>query len=192
MNPQDVKITSQVRKIRKVGDIDGIRLTVTGFVYKPGRNFLKKNIPDDQYLDFMLYVAVRLATTVVDAIDSQRYKHAWKPLSLSYVTYKQKHNLSLKIYEATGQMRDSIRVFKDGKYIGLGFPKNKRYPKSHVQINTIARYLEFGSRDNAHPPSRPLWRPLQVYVRKNIWRYFMSYLNEKSLQHKKYLLLLPS
>lgn len=188
MRYDEVKITKQVRKIEKV---DGIFLTVTGFVYRPGKLSIKETITDEQYRDFMLYVATELAATVVNAIDNQRYKGKWKPLSMYYMSYKKKHHLSLKIWEATGHMKKSIRVFKKGKYIAMGFDDKTIYPKSLLKVNLIARFLEFGSRDNTHPPSRPLWRPLQVYVRKNISRYYKSYKNELKRKHKEYLFLIP-
>ena len=140
-------------------------------------------------MDFNLYVATTLAATVVNAIDNQRYKSTWKPLSLNYLTFKKKHHLSLKIWEATGHMKKSIRVFKKGKFIAVGFDNRAIYPKSYIQVNLVARFLEFGSRDNTHPPSRPLWRPLHVYVRKNIDRYYAAYVKELKTTGKDYLLL---
>ena len=77
----EVKITTQVRKIK---DAEGIYLTVTGFPFKPGRLMLKKFVTQERYIDFLLYVATELVATVVNAIDNQRYKHKWKPLSISY------------------------------------------------------------------------------------------------------------
>ena len=179
-------MTNQVKKIEKV---DGILLTVTGFVYRPGKLSVKDQISEAQYRDFMLYVAAELASTVVNAIDNQRYSNKWKPLSLNYLSYKRKHHLSLKIWEATGHMKKSIRVFKKGNYIAIGFDDRTVYPKTMLKVNLIARFLEFGSRDNSHPPSRPLWRPLQIYIRKNIGRYYKSYQKELQKSGKQFLLL---
>ena len=186
MTYKDIKMTNQVRNMKKV---DGIYLTVTGFTYKPGKNSIKDQIPEPQYRDFMMYVAAELASTVVNAIDNQRYKSKWKPLSLNYMSYKKRHNLSLHIWEATGHMKKSIRVFKKRNLIAMGFDDRTVYPKSYLKVNLIARFLEFGSRDNSHPPSRPLWRPLQIYIRKNIGRYYKSYQKELANSKKQYLFL---
>lgn len=187
MKYNEAKITKQVRRIRKV---DGILLTVTGFVFRPGQNSIKDKLTPEQYIDFLLYVATELVATVVNAIDAQRYKKKWKPLSVKYLSYKKKHNLSLKIWEATGHLKNSIRVFKRNDYIAMGFDDRTVYPNSSLKVNLVARFLEFGSRDNHRPPSRPLWRPLQVYIRKNISRYYKAYKTELKVRNKDFLFLI--
>jgi len=172
-----------------MNEVEGLHFTVTNFRYNPGQRNLKPTLDDVQYKDFMIYVSAEIVAMIVNAIDKQRFIRKWKPLSISYVTYKKRHNLSLKIYEATGFMKDNIRVFSRGKYIEIGFDARTRYPKSHVSVNIIARYLEFGSRSNNHPPARPLWRPLHVYIRKNIGRYYDKYQKELKRTQKKYLMI---
>jgi hypothetical protein len=186
LNYRDVKITHQVRSMKKA---DGILLTVTGFVFRPGKLSVKYGMDDDRYTDFLLYIATELVATIVNAIDNQRYSHKWKPLSAKYLSYKKAHHLSLKIWEATSHMKKSIRVFKQGKFVAMGFDNRTIYPKSLIKVNLVARFLEFGSRDNHRPPSRPLWRPLQIYVRKNIYRYYKSYIKELQSRNLEYLWL---
>lgn len=170
-------------------EVEGLHFTVTNFKYNPGIKNFKPILDDEHYRDFMMYISAEIVAMVVNAIDKQRYIKKWKPLSINYLTYKQKHNLSLKIYEATGFMKEHIRVFQRGKFIEIGFDRRARYPKSYASVNTIARYLEFGSRDNTHPPSRPIWRPLHIYIRKNIGRYYNSYQYELKRTGKTYLML---
>lgn len=186
MRYSDVKISNQVIKMAKC---NGIKLTVTGYIYNPGIRAIKPTMSQDEYRDFMLFVATTIVATIFNAIDNQRYKGKWKPLSIKYYEYKKAHKLSLNIYEATGNMKKSIHVFKDHDYIAVGFNNRDLYPKSRAKINLIARYLEFGSRDNAHPPSRPLWRPITMYVRKNIKRYYKDYVREIHKTGKQYLFL---
>lgn len=184
MKYSEVKITPQAKHMKK---IKGLYFTVTNYKYSPGKVSFKDSMSEEQYRDFMLYVAAHLISEIDRAIENQRYTRKWKPLNLQYYTYKKKHHLSLKIWEATGHMRKSMRVFKQGDYLAIGFDKRTIYPKSKIQVNLIARFLEFGSRDNTHPPSRPLWRPIHMYVRKNISRIYKSYLKELQLKHKDYL-----
>lgn len=184
MKYSEVKITKQALHMKK---IDGLYFTVTNYKYTPGKVSFKSQLSEAQYRDFMIYVATTLVAEIDRAIESQRYTRKWKPLSIGYLTYKKKHHMSLKIWEATGYMRKSIRVFKQGNYLAIGFDKRTIYPKSKAPLNLIARFLEFGSRDNSHPPSRPLWRPIHIYVRKNISRLYKSYIKELKVQHKEYL-----
>ena len=114
----------------------------------------------------------------------------YKLPSIPYITWKQRKHLSLKIWEATGHLKNSIRVFKRNDYIAMGFDDRTVYPGSSLKVNLVARFLEFGSRDNHRPPSRPLWRPLQVYIRKNISRYYKAYKTELKVHNKSFLFLL--
>lgn len=181
MEYSDVKIPYNIRKMSR---IDGIHITVTNYIYRPGITNLKKQMSNEQYKDFMIYIAAEMVAILVTAIDNQRYEKTWKPLSISYRTWKEKHHLSLNIWEATGQMKKSIKCFKKGNYIEIGFRNKDIYPKSKAPLNLIAKFLEYGSVNVVdRPPSRPLWRPLVIYMRKNISRYYKNY--QKELKRKK-------
>lgn len=183
-------VPSSVINARRV---DGIIVTVTGYTYSPGKNSIKKKVSEDEYKDFQIYMAVRLRDAFVDAIDKQRYASKfWAPLSMKYYTWKKRHNLSLNIWEATGHMKNSIKIFKKGNFIAVGFTQRDLYPKSLVQVNKIARYLEFGGRKNPNrPPSRPLFRPITEYMRKNVSRYYKSYKKELVKSKKQFLYIKP-
>lgn len=173
--------------------IDGIIISVTGYLYSPGKLSIKKQLSSKSYMDFQIYMAGQIADEYVRAIDTQRYakgSHAWKPLNIHYRTWKQKHHLSTNIWEATGHMKKSIKVFRKGSFIGVGFKQNDLYPKSFAKINDIARYLEYGGRkDPNRPPSRPLWRPLLERMRKDVSVYFKRYQKELKAQGKQFLYL---
>lgn len=138
-------------------------------------------------------MAVTLAKEFERAIDTQRYKGTkWAPLSISYLTYKQRKNLSLNIWEATGYLKNSITVFKKfTNFIAVGFQQKQYYPNSGAQVNMVARYVEYGTNRNTvngkkTMPARPLFRPIASYVSKHISRYYKTYLKEiDKLRNKK-------
>ena len=162
--------------------IDGIYISVTGYTYNPGKLSFRKSMTADQYRDFLIYMADQILSEFVSAIENQRYKSgskAWKPLSVKYKTWKKTHNLSLNIWEATGHLKDSLKVFKKGNLIAVGFTQSDLYPKSFAKVNDIARYLEYGGNKNPNrPPSRPLFRPVLESVRKSVKRYYKKYQKE--------------
>lgn len=181
-----VYISPQLKGMKR---IEGIVVTVTGYVYSPGSIALKKSLTADSYKDFQIYMAIKLCETFQDAIEKQRYRtgsRAWKPLSITYYQWKKKNKLSLNTWEATGTLKKGLRVFKKGNKIAVGFRPNDYYPKTNVQINKVARYVEFGG---ARMPARPLFRPLTEYVRKNVDRYYKSYQKELDKSKKEFLYL---
>ena len=186
-------VPQSVINMGKNGRIDGIIITVTGYTYTPGRNSIKKNMSPDEYKDFMIYMSEQLLNEFVRAIDNQRYvstrsNNAWKPLSLAYVTWKKKHKLSTNIWEATGHLKKSLKIFKKGNLIAVGFRQTDLYPKSFAKVNDIARFLEYGSRKiQDRPPARPLFRPITIYMRKNVKIYYKRYMKELSRTNKRYL-----
>lgn len=172
------------REVKSMKVIDGIICTVTGQTWKPGYNSYKKSMSDEQYRDFQMFAAEYLRSEIVRAIDNQRYKNKWKPLSINYIAWKKKNNLSLKMWEATGTMKSEVKVFKKGNFIAVGFRQRDVYPKTPVKINLIARFLEFGSnKKKDRPPSRPLFRPLMERLRKDVGECYKKYEKERK-KHK--------
>jgi hypothetical protein len=145
----------------------------------------------DEYKDFQIYMSIVLLDMFVDAIEKQRYaSKSWKPLSVYYRTWKQKHNLSLNIWEATGHLKKTLKIFKKGDYIAVGFKQRDLYTHSFIQVNQVAKFLEFGGRKNTdRPPSRPLFRPVTERVRKDVGRYYKKYQSELKRSGKDYLYL---
>ena len=181
--------------VTKMNKIDGILLTVTGYTYRPGLNTISKNMTQDQYRDFQIYMSDILAEQIYKAIDTQRYtkfnKSKWKPLSFNYYTWKKKNHLSLHIWEATGCLKSNIKVFKKGSYIAVGFRQKDYYPNSFLKVNTVARYMEYGTnKKTGAMPARPLFRPLLTYMRKHVSDYYKQYqkeIAELNKQGKQYI-----
>lgn len=185
-----MKIT---RNAINMNRIDGILITVTGYSYNPGTIKLKKFLTDKQLKDFTLYMASVIGDEFVRAIDTQRYKSSkWPPLSVRYYTWKKKHSLSLNMWEATGHLKNEIKVFKKGNFIAIGFRQKDYYPNTRLQVNKVARFVEFGTNGsngrNGLPP-RPLFRPVLIHIRKHIDDYYKKYQKELKSVSREYLYL---
>ncbi len=91
---------------------------------------------------------------------------------------------SLNTWEATGYLKNNITIFKKfNNFIAVGFQQKQVYPNSGVQVNIIARYVEYGTNRNTingkkTMPARPLFRPIASYISKHISRYYKMYLKE--------------
>lgn len=159
----------------RVRKIDGIIISVTGYRWNPGRMSIAKELTHQEYLQFMQYMAEKLRDEIVRAIDSQRYKHdvrKWPPLNIHYLRYKQRHKLSLNIWEATGHLKRSVKIFMRGTYIVVGFKRDEVYPNTTVKVNKVAKYVEYGG---VRLPPRPLFRAITEYIRKNIRDYYKKF-----------------
>jgi hypothetical protein len=92
---------------------------------------------------------------------------AWAPLRESYREWKRRHGLDERIWIATGQLQNSLRVWK-GRYASsfggmrtgwfAGIPSTVRRKDTGVLMIDVMRSLEFGRPDIGMPP-RPLFRP---------------------------------
>lgn len=181
------------RNVINMKRVDGILITVTGYSYNPGTVKLKNKLDEKQFKDFTLYMASVLGDEFVRAIDTQRYKsNKWPPLSVKYYAWKQRKSLSLNIWEATGYLKENIKIFKKGNFIAVGFRQKDYYPNSRVQVNKVARYVEYGtngSNGNNGMPPRPLFRPIVIHVRKHVDDYYRKYKRELSKIKKDYIYL---
>ena len=181
------------RNVINMKNIDGILITVTGYTYNPGTVKLKHSLTEEQFKDFTLYMASVLGDEFVKAIDNQRYKsNKWPPLSVKYYKWKRVHNLSLNIWEATGHLKKEIKIFKKGNFIAVGFRQKDYYPNTRLQVNKVARFVEYGTNGsngrNGLPP-RPLFRPVVIHIRKHVDDYYKRYKRDLAKSKKNYLYL---
>lgn len=131
--------------------------------------------------DFAWFIAQTYQQEVIRAIRTQRYKDKWVPLSPGYLEWKKKNNMSLHIWEATGFLKNSIEVNYDDRYhrFIVGPSPRTRYPGSSMTVLKVSRYMEYGT---SKMPARPLFGPIQVYISKNIRRYWDKYLRGKGIE----------
>ena len=96
-------------------------------------------------------------------------------------------NYSLKIWEATGKLKSSIRVFKFKTYIAIGFDERIKYDNKvpAIKVNLVARFLEFGTSRGI--PARPLFRNCVLYTSKHINDIYRNYKKELDRRNVKYL-----
>lgn len=155
-----------------------ILIQTIGKEWNPGiviseREGLEKVLP--KFSHFMAFVMKR---ELKRAIKNQRYIRNWPPLSVSYYEYKQRKNLSLNIWEATGFLADSISYWRSGDRWVVGIPRRVNYPGSALRVYKVAQWMEYGT---DKMPARPLFRPLQIYLRKNIRPFWEAFLKEEGL-----------
>lgn len=153
-----------------------IKINVTDKVFRPGIRKLSDRQKALYLDDFTKFIAKEMQKELVRAIDNQRFKYKWKPLNIAYLNYKKKHNLSLKTWEATGLLKDAIKVYKYGKVYHVGIDKRRKYKGTSVRVYDVAVALEFGTR---YIPARPLFRPIVTYMSKNISAYWNKFLKER-------------
>lgn len=149
--------------------------------WHPGKRMLQKEMGDDYeryYPDFLWWLAHKYRDTVQESIDEQRWKKTrdWPPLSIGYYKYKEKHDLSLKMWEATGYLKEHIKIINKNSYLVVGFG-NDTYPDSAVKLLLVAKVLEYGS-DKVNVPPRPLFKPVYRYIGRHVRRYWEKYVEE--------------
>ncbi len=149
-----------------------VKLGEAGALWSPGSVMATKD--QEKHLGkFARYMSGIMAWELKKAIDNQRYIYNnyknWEPLSIAYYEYKEKKNLSLKMWEATGLLKNSITYWKSGSYWFVGVSRDKIYPKTSVKIHTVVRYMEYGT---SKMPARPLFRPVRDRLRKDIRIYW--------------------
>lgn len=151
-----------------------ISSNVTNTAFKIG--YSSKYVEPELRIEFSKYMAKEISKLVVEAIDSQKYKKSWAPLNPGYVAWKRKKGLSTNIWESTGYLKLNIGYNIHTKYIELGVNPSAKY-KGGNSVLQVARWLEYGTKKM---PERPLFRPIIIYVRKNIKYFYQKFLKERS------------
>lgn len=115
---------------------------------------------------------------LVDAINSQRYKSRWEPLTPEYLEYKRASGLSTNIWEATSLLKESITYYKSGSSYVVGVNRNLKYPGTNVNVYKVIRFLEFGT---SRMPARPLFMPVKRKLERNMSLYWIEFLQERGV-----------
>lgn len=154
-----------------------LSIPVIDVEWEPGIRLAKGDL--QMYLpEFAKYMAVVMADELVRAVNSQRFRAKWEPLSIGYLKYKKKHHLSTKIWEATEVLKDNIKAYRYRDRWVVGIPKYIKYPGTNLRVYKVAQFIEFGT---TRMPPRPLFRPIVDYLSKNIRRYWLRFLREKGV-----------
>ena len=132
-------------------------IPVTNDRYSPGFTRIKESVLQWQFAKF---VANEFKNRFQKVIDRQSIH--WKPLSHEYLLYKERHGLSLKVWEATGLIKRSICVRQRNGYLEIGPDKRKKH--KGVSITDIAFYMEYGT---SRMPARPIFRPVLRSLRRD-------------------------
>ena len=141
--------------------------------------FKSLGIKDKRLLSkFQEYIANEYVRAYVKAIDNQRFRMKWRPLTPAYLRYKSKHNLSTKIWEATGQIKKSLYVRKVGSRYCIGFDKRLNHKHSTIRLYRLAHVLEYGT---LRIPPRPLFRYLYKYMSSHIHMYVDKFFKDNNI-----------
>lgn len=138
-----------------------IFIEIIGVKWEPGKESISfaSRAEKLRFEDWMAREFIRLVKL---SVDLQRYRAKWSPLSLAYLNYKRDAGLSLKTWEATGELIGALKYKESSRRIG--FDNRVRHKDSNEKYLEIARKLEYG---NLKIPPRPLFRPVYLYMRKN-------------------------
>ena len=130
---------------------------------------------------FEQYIAYEFVSEIKKAIDTQKYKGKWKPLSSHYLAYKKKRGLSPIIWEATKELKTTLKVMHKKNHIEIGWDRRLMHTsikgthtnkKSKTPIYKIAKYMEYGT---LRVPPRPLFRLVYQAMSKNIRKYWNTF-----------------
>lgn len=143
-----------------------IYIEVIRVKWEPGKSLMDGASPKE-IKEFESYIAHKYVQLVKERVDTQKFKSKWSPLSYLYLKEKKEKGLSLKTWEATGQLMKELRV--KSKNV-IGFDNRKVHKSSGERLISIARENEYGS---SKVPARPLFRLVYWYMRKNI-RFFYN------------------
>lgn len=169
--------------------INFIYIQPTKTKWKPGINLIRgefDKVKNREYYqqEFMKWMAFKYKEEIIKVIDRQRYDYKWEPLTIPYYKWKRKNSLSLKIWEATGFLKNHIVVKGKIDHVEVGFRFWDTYPNSRVHPVLVSRCLEFGvpsEKKKYRIPPRPLWRPLYRYMRKHVRDFWEKFLTERNI-----------
>ena len=134
--------------------------------WEPGKD---RGINSEEFEQYMAKTYVKL---VKERVKTQKYRPQWKSLSRGYLRWKAENNLSLKTWEATGELISNLKV---KTHCVVGFDNRRRHKMSGERYLDIARKLEYG---NTSIPARPLFRLVYWYMSKNIEFFYNKYKTE--------------
>lgn len=162
-----------------------VNLDVKGNKWKPGlplindpKYELNNKTPDEKLLildEFSEFLAERMSELLKRRIITQYSYLRWEPLSSSYTEFKKKVGLKSGIWQATGFLTKSITYYRENNYYVIGINPEVKYPDSNTSVLFVAKCMEFGTR---YMPARPLFGPTVIFMRRNIRKYWESFLKQ--------------
>lgn len=136
-------------------------------------------------LEFTRHLARELVTEVKKAVQLQRFKVVYRPLSPKYLAQKKRLGRKLGFWQNTGYLIDNLTMWKvpsDDVY-KVGYPKDKLHPVSCTPLSHIMYILEKGS-TKRNIPARPLFTPIMDAIMRDVSHKFHVFL--KSYRSGKY------
>lgn len=156
-----------------------IRIQPTDSKWRPGIRMAKGKQEQERLLgQFAHYIANIYRDELIKAINSQRYRGRWVPLSPEYAEWKRRTGLSPNIWESTSLLKDSISVYRSNNEWVVGVNPYLRYPNSKTYVHKVIRYMEFGT---SKMPARPLFRPVKKLIEGRMRKYWNEFLESHGI-----------
>lgn len=140
-------------------------------IWEPGKNLKLR-----KYKGFEIWLAEKFVEKVKRDIDIQRYRSDWRPLNAKYKRYKIRNGMSPKMWEATGELKDQLKVKVRGRII-VGFDNRRHHGGTGLRYLELSKILEYGSVNRNIPP-RPLFRNVLYFMMKHEREYYNLYRKE--------------
>jgi hypothetical protein len=181
------------------GALDLVLDVEDGRIWSPGERtigrmtLLPKKTADTIRRWFAKFVAKEYVRKLGEAIDGQRYKDAWHPLSREWLDVKERMGWSWKIWEATGRLKEHIGMWYGSRGWTIGVDPDAVYPHEYwkdkrLRVKWVAQWMEYGTGERAEDgkgepgwpgmPPRPLFRPLRERMSKDMPRFWEVFLEE--------------
>lgn len=156
-----------------------IFIQVTAQEWRPASRMAKGSREKEKLLgQFAKYIAEIYRDELIAAINSQRYKGQWEPLSKEYLEYKRRHGLSDKTWEATELLKNSISAYRSNNKWVVGINPYIKYPGTKTYVYKVARWMEYGT---SNMPARPLFRPVKKLITSRMRKYWHAFLISKGI-----------
>lgn len=162
-----------------------IFISVTNTKWSPGKKYLREYSKEIQN-SFDRYIAIKFVSEVQRCINKQSI--TWRPLTHRYLQKKKRFGLSKRTWEATGSLKNNLKVIEKSSYYEIGWEKGLKpkkakgfNDKSNLTILEIARKLEYGT---LTIPPRALFRPIHRRMEKDINFYVEEFLKRNNPNKK--------
>lgn len=156
-----------------------IYIQVSSTQWRPASRMARGKAEQERLLGkFAKRIAQVYVEELINAINSQRYRGQWEPLSPEYLEWKKQNGMSTNIWEATSLIKDSIDTWRNNDMYVVGIKRKIKYPDSNIPAFRVIRWMEFGT---SKMPARPLFLPVKRLINSRLRKYWEEFLMEEGV-----------
>lgn len=201
--------------ISPASDDESVYVETPGSIWRPGSRIAEEEDFEPILTGFVERVAQIYRDKVKQGIFSQDVPledidgpNEWPPLNAKYKEWKERYGLDTRMWIRSGQLVEAIKAykftFKDVWVVGIHPRKRFREvntvplddapgggwtlgARTDTNILMVAKVLEHGSErpGGGGIPPRPLFRPIQQRMSKNIRRYWKDYVADRGFSRDR-------